>query len=515
MALKSLAALPEATRGTKLPAVKAGILKRLLSQAQKDLPKPVEVQQVHTPPPMPPTSMPPDLDAFGDEELQKLRCGLRRPPTELPPPQDGVETLGDEPWFADPTVRLALRDAVDVAHAEFKILVGDPAEEIARICPRDGRSLRAGAVLRLGGSHLGGYGDADVAYAFRQLSRALHPDKNPDNADAGDAFKRLKEAQEELKISLEDARALIRRLAAPFRFASVGEEEMRRPQAALFAEATRLVASVLALSTEGVVPAATRQHAQASLRLLPGEGGGWALPSAGAEPFVEAWLSSSADLLQMLAEPSIRSAYDCAPKRYRAQFLVLLARCALFEAEKTGGCVRQAWGKIWESFPEIQLWQQLRQMLVKKCQVHGRQPKRDASGAIKEKDWSTWSKRWRKIIRAVLPNGDAEAAPWSDAELRKLCAALWRDFADPLEKGDGAEAETARRCFGLFRTESRGAADVAAQRGAAPAEWAFVPAADLLLVVGEGAVGVTVAGVSADGDGKRLPFATAIFQTMM
>eukprot|EP00439_Symbiodinium_sp_Y106_P040281 s1832_g4.t3 len=130
-------------------------------------------------------------------------------------------------------------------------------------------------------------------------------------------------------------------------------------------------------------------------------------------------------------------------------------------------------------------------------------------------DWSTWSKRWRKIIRAVLPNGDAEAAPWSDAELRKLCAALWRDFADPLEKGDGAEAETARRCLGLFRTESRGAADVAAQRGAAPAEWAFVPAADLLLVVGEGAVGVTVAGVSADGDGKRLPFATAIFQTMM
>ncbi|CAE7941949.1 vwkA, partial [Symbiodinium necroappetens] len=83
----------KATRGAKLPAVKAGILKRLLSQAQKDLPKPVEAQQVQTPPPMPPTQMPPDLDAFGDEELQKLRCGLRRPPTELPPPQDGVETL--------------------------------------------------------------------------------------------------------------------------------------------------------------------------------------------------------------------------------------------------------------------------------------------------------------------------------------------------------------------------------------------------------------------------------------
>lgn len=44
--------------------------------------------------------------------------------------------------------------------------------------------------------------------------------------------------------------------------------------------------------------------------------------------------------------------------------------------------------------------------------------------------------------------------------------------------------------MGLFRTERRGAADIAAQKGAAPAEWAFVPAADLLLIVGEGLVGI-------------------------
>ena len=42
----------------------------------------------------------------------------------------------------------------------------------------------AGAVLRLGGSHVGGYGEPDIAYAYRHLSRALHPDKNPTVEDA-------------------------------------------------------------------------------------------------------------------------------------------------------------------------------------------------------------------------------------------------------------------------------------------------------------------------------------------
>ena len=33
---------------------------------------------------------------------------------------------------------------------------------------QDGRVLGAGAVLRLGGAHLGGYGESDIAYAYRQ-----------------------------------------------------------------------------------------------------------------------------------------------------------------------------------------------------------------------------------------------------------------------------------------------------------------------------------------------------------
>ena len=34
----------------------------------------------------------------------------------------------------------------------------------------DGRVLGAGAVLRLGGAHLGGYGESDIAYAYRQVA---------------------------------------------------------------------------------------------------------------------------------------------------------------------------------------------------------------------------------------------------------------------------------------------------------------------------------------------------------
>eukprot|EP00435_Cladocopium_sp_Y103_P019435 s3454_g4.t1 len=144
----------------------------------------------------------------------------------------------------------------------------------------------------------------------------------------------------------------------------------------------------------------------------------------------------------------------------------------------------------------------------------------DRQGATKMSDseWSSWARRWRKLIVAVLPRGEDEAAAWSDLELRKLCAALWRDFADPLEKEEGDDAAAARRCLGLFRAESRKSSDMESQRGAAPAEWAFVPGDDLLLLLGEGLVGITVEGVFVSKDGTvppRLPFASAIFQTMM
>jgi len=214
--------------------------------------------------------------------------------------------------------------------------------------------------------------------------------------------------------------------------------------------------------------------------------------------------------------------------------------------------VREAWSAVWETFPELTLWQELLALLRKRCQVHGRAargtvdglrpedcfiPEEDGPGDGQESDprqekrrkkgakddevehaFSQWARRWRRMLRAVLPGGEAgTAASWSDPEVRKLCAALWRDFADPLGAETGAGSAAARRCLALFRTEARGAADVAARRGSAPAEWAFVPAADLLLIVGEGLVGSTLEGVFADAlpSQKRLPFASAIFQTMM
>lgn len=486
-----------------------------------------------------------------DLELERV-VGLRRPPTELPPPQDGVEACGDDPWFADPQVRLALRDAVELAHAEFKILVGDPAEEIVRILPKDGRQVGAGAVLRLGGYHLGGFGEVDVAYAYRQLSRALHPDKNRDNPDAGTAFNRLHDAQGELKKGLEATRRVVKRLSAPFLEGDVSQEELKRPQEALFAAAARTLSAVLSLSGEGEAPAAARVRAAACLQVTAARGGGrWAAPIDGRpETLLGFWLQDP-DILQEFGSMALRGAYDCAPKRYRAHFLSLLARVAQFEGVRSGGCVRQQWAAVWETFPELQLWQELLSLLRKKSLVHGRAPQRKkqqeqeeelrqwlqaeeggsslpkqqkdkkrkrGTTAEEEEVWSQWGRRWRRMIRAVLPSGAAAAAPWSDPEVRKLCAALWRDFADPLSSGDGGtDADGARRCLGLFRTGSRGAADVAAQRGAAPAEWAFVPATDLLLIVGEGIVGTTVEGVFADGPAsrQRLAYASAVFQTMM
>jgi len=441
-----------------------------------------------------------------------------------------VEACGDDPWFADSQIRLALRDAVEMAHASFKIIVRDPAEEIVRICPHGGHALRAGAILRLGGSHLGGYGEADVSYAYRQLSRALHPDKNPNNSDAAAAFRRLKEAQHELTRSLEEARGALQRLSAQFSCCSVAQEELARPQAAVFAEATHLLSAVLGLATEGHVPAAAWQRATACLHVSAGAGGGgWAAPAGGRGPqeFLEEWFTDT-ELLLTLSTDVVRNAYDCAPKRYRAHFLCLLARLALLEGQRNAGCVRQAWSGIWEVFPELVLWQQLRARLQQKCRVHGRNrqrersrsPRRDRAGSssiAEDSEWSQWAQRWRKVIRAVLPGGEAAAAVWSDPEVRKLCAALWRDFIDPIEKKVGCgDFEEASRCLGLFRTESRGAADVAEQLGAAPAEWAFVPAADLLLIVGDGLVGMTIEGVFKVGDStQRLAFASAIFQTMM
>eukprot|EP00913_Durusdinium_trenchii_P011048 g10372.t1 len=485
MALKSLQNLPPEKRTKALPAVTAGILKRLLSQARNDEPTP------SSPPHMPERVEAPPRHRHWTPATTRSSSACAAATA-----WDGVEAFGDDPWFAQ---------------------------------------LESGAVLRLGGAN-GGFGEPDVAYAYRQLSRALHPDKNPDHPHAGEAFRRLKEAQDELKQSLEQQRNVLRGFSALFRVKDEGLGGLHSLKVfrtrfywvrlcALLAEASRLLGAVLALTPQGFVPPGALQRANAFLRRLTRfeQGlpeGTWAWSTASTEALLAQWRDEKGQLLEAFTEPVLRNAYDCAPKRYRAQFLCLLARAAQLESDASDGCVRRTWSKVFEMFPEIQLWQELRQLILKKRQVHGRRPKRGAHGLVKmgEADWSSWAKRWRKLILAVLPSGEEEAAAWSDPELRKLCAALWRDFADPLEKEDGEDAATARRCLNLFRAESRKSSDVECQQGAAPAEWAFVPASDLLLLLGEGFVGVTLEGVFAAGDGARrarLAFASAIFRTMM
>ena len=143
--------------------VKAGILKRL------------QAANASAPRPPPPTAPPPPPEPQPEDAS----------PESLPS-IEGVELFGDFPWFADLKLRGRLLQEVRQAHAAEKILVGPPAEEIQRILSRKhGQLLAAGAVLRLGGVHHGGYGESDINYAYRQLSRALHPDKNPGIPEVG------------------------------------------------------------------------------------------------------------------------------------------------------------------------------------------------------------------------------------------------------------------------------------------------------------------------------------------
>ena len=50
-------------------------------------------------------------------------------------------------------------------------------------------------------------------------------------------------------------------------------------------------------------------------------------------------------LLELFASAPLRIAYDCAKKRFRAQFLCALSRAAEAEARRNDSCVRGSWQK--------------------------------------------------------------------------------------------------------------------------------------------------------------------------
>ncbi|CAE7599810.1 kidins220 [Symbiodinium sp. CCMP2592] len=376
----------------------------------------------------------------------------------------------------------------------LKILVAAPADEIKRICPGPGRILGAGAVLRLGGSVLGGYGEADINYAYRQLSRALHPDKNPDIEEAHDAFKRLTDASAELKEGLEEQRNLLRAICLTMGTA-VTPEMLERPQEALFAEATRMLHAVLALTGEGEVPGPALTRSLASFTASTT----WT--NSRPQVLLAEWFDMNR-LLDLFGTPPLRTAYDCAPKRYRAfrkhmlrQFLCAMNRATLAEAKRNNDCVRGNWQTVMMQYPEIGLWRDLREKIklrvwTPEANEPGTKTRRGSMWDDEEgKRTSTWATLWRDRIRNVLPRGIDSFVGAGDKEVRMMAAALWKDITE-WAKGEGDCA----RHLNLFTAEPPANPDETAE---APEEWAFVPAADIFLVVGEGIVGITAEGLGA------------------
>eukprot|EP00931_Biecheleriopsis_adriatica_P101490 TRINITY_DN76612_c0_g1_i1.p1 TRINITY_DN76612_c0_g1~~TRINITY_DN76612_c0_g1_i1.p1 ORF type:complete len:563 (-),score=113.66 TRINITY_DN76612_c0_g1_i1:105-1793(-) len=482
--------LPTATRAAKLLTVKHKILERLRLQVAsgvaastagipacspgKGAPVAPELSGVTLPPPTP------------DERLLQLKV-------------EGAELCGDEAWFADHTLRARLRATIAEAHSEQKILVGFPREEIQRICPEGRQPLGAGAILRLGGSHLGGYGEADIAYTYRQLSRALHPDKNPDIPQAQEAFHRLREAADELRQDLQEQRRLVARLAAATGQQAT-DDVLERPQEALLAEACRLLAVVCGLAGEGEVPTLARSRALAAFSKSVSS------QAYRAPELLCLWFERP-QLIDALASSSMRAAYDCAPKRYRAQFLCFLGRVLFAEARRAAGSMpRDIWNQLSVKFPELSLWQELRDQLLKRCWQHEGQDgelagrSRSRSPRLKR---SRWARKWRVAIRAVLPSGEDGAVAATDAEVRKLSHVLWKDVATWVAETEGG-AES-NRALGLFKADNQSSAtfgwaakDPQFGEHAPPAEWCFIPTSDLLLIVGEGLVGITSEGIFAD-----------------
>eukprot|EP00929_Paragymnodinium_shiwhaense_P075073 TRINITY_DN38390_c0_g1_i1.p1 TRINITY_DN38390_c0_g1~~TRINITY_DN38390_c0_g1_i1.p1 ORF type:complete len:651 (-),score=170.69 TRINITY_DN38390_c0_g1_i1:49-2001(-) len=577
MASKALpASLPEKVRQAKIPAIKQKILERLKAQrteqaaranalvTQPQVASGAASEAAPAPPPRGAASMgmmggapppPPPPDAGAVEEIPKV---------------PGVELCGEEAWFANPLIRRRLREAVVEAHKEQKILVGNPRDEVERICPSDGRVLGAGAILRLGGAHLGGYGESDIQYAYRQLSRALHPDKNPDIAAAPAAFHRLSVASDEMKQGLTEQRSALQLIVSTMG-GQATPEMMARPQEALFAEAVRMLVAVCSGVGEGEVPAAALPRANAAFARST------VFHTCQLQKLVSEWFERP-KLVEIYGSANLRTAYDCAQKSYRAQFLCLLNRAVIVEAKRCSGCVRGAWSQIMQTFPELGIWREFRELIQQRVWACGqdadggrlpslspsrsRSPserKRKRNGADKKggreeppksaKDvqwdarWKSsddtiveaavpevpvkahdakrerrkkirghvvngntacrWARKWRTAMAGVLPSSAKAGAPATDKQVRKLGAMLWKDIAKWAERGS---SDAAGRGLSLFKADHQtsktfGWENKEGASSEVPAEksdWAFLPLADLFLVVGDGLVGLTSEGLFAE-----------------
>ena len=126
-------------------------------------------------------------------------------------------------------------------------------------------------------------------------------------------------------------------------------EMLERPQEAIFAEATRVLYSVAVSAGEGHIDRQALARAAAS-------------NSQKALHLANSWFQKP-QLLEIYGQTPVRTAYDCAPKRYRAQFLCLINRLLLVDSRHFG-TLRQPWEQIFQNFPELQLWRDFREQLL-------------------------------------------------------------------------------------------------------------------------------------------------------
>ena len=122
-----------------------------------------------------------------------------------------------------------------------------------------------------------------------------------------------------------------------------------------------------------------------------------------------------------------------------------------------------------------------------------------------------WGKKWRTILQDVLPGAEAASRPDGDLEIQKLCMVLWKDtapwvgdgFLQHLRLFQASDAGTAlqqRSKLGLALLHKAFQRTVVGPSIDDETKWAFVPATDLLLLVGEGLVGCTAEGCFVQSD---------------
>ena len=137
-------------------------------------------------------------------------------------------------------------------------------------------------------------------------------------------------------------------------------------QEAIFAEACRVLHSVSSTAGEGHIDRLALNRAAN-------------LNSQKALLLASEWFQKP-HLLEIFGGTSLRTAYDCAPKRYRAQFLCLINRLLVVEARQFGdGHIRAPWQQIMQNFPELALWRDFRDRL----QLHIWDCSRDPAGDVR------------------------------------------------------------------------------------------------------------------------------------